>query len=86
MHLYVLRIINTRTVAIYCNTTLAWLNSYSCKPKDLDNPEAEPCSTLLLLMVDRMIYNVQVPIALEKATEATKEKEAINGEEGSVSD
>ena len=41
---------------------------------------------LLLLMLAGMIYNVQLPIALGKATETTKEKESINGEEGSVSD
>jgi hypothetical protein len=41
---------------------------------------------LLLLMLGRMIYNAQLPIALGKATETTKEKEAINGEEGIVSD
>jgi len=34
---------------------------------------------LLLLMLDRIIYNVQIPIALGKPTEMTKEKEAING-------
>jgi hypothetical protein len=37
-------------------------------------------------MLARMIYNVRLPIALGKATETTKEKEAINGEKGSVSD
>jgi hypothetical protein len=41
---------------------------------------------LLLFLPARMIYNVQLPIALEKATETTKEKEVINGEEGSISD
>jgi hypothetical protein len=41
---------------------------------------------LLLLMLVRMIYNVQIPIALGRARETTKEKEVINGEEGSVSD
>jgi hypothetical protein len=37
-------------------------------------------------MLGRMIYNVQLTIALGKSTETTKEKEAINGKEGSVSD
>lgn len=41
---------------------------------------------LLLLTLARMIYNVQLPSALGKATETTKEKEAISDEEGSVSD
>jgi hypothetical protein len=41
---------------------------------------------LLLLMLARMIYNGQLPTALGKATETTKEKEAISGEEGIVSD
>jgi hypothetical protein len=37
-------------------------------------------------MLGRMIYNVQLTIALGKAAKTTKEKEVINGEEGSVSD
>jgi hypothetical protein len=37
-------------------------------------------------MPARMIYNVQLLIALGEATETTKEKEAKNGEEGIVSD
>jgi hypothetical protein len=41
---------------------------------------------LLLLMLARMIYNVQLTIAPRKATETTKEKEAINGEERNASD
>jgi hypothetical protein len=41
---------------------------------------------LLLFMLARMIYNVQLPITLGKAMETTKEKEAITGEEGSVRD
>jgi len=41
---------------------------------------------LLLLMLARITYNIRLPIALGKATEMTKEKEAINGKERSVSD
>lgn len=41
---------------------------------------------LLLFMLGIMIYNVHLSIALVKAAETTKKKEAINGEEGSVSD
>jgi hypothetical protein len=41
---------------------------------------------LQLLMLVRMIYNVQPSLALGRATKMTKEKEAINGEEGIVSD
>jgi hypothetical protein len=37
-------------------------------------------------MLARMIYNVQLPSALGKVTGTTKEKEAINGGEGIVSD
>ena len=41
---------------------------------------------LPLLMLARMTYNVRLRIVLGKTTETKKEKEVINGEEGSISD
>jgi hypothetical protein len=37
-------------------------------------------------MLGRIIYNIELHIALRKATETTKVKEAIDGKERSVND